>query len=75
MKHLRDTGNYIAAFRELACHADDREKQILAEKEAYTEDDAWLLFEWASELVAAGTGKNKRNLYQAPLRLCQRSVM
>lgn len=57
MKHLLDTGNYIAAFRELACHADDREKQILIAKEAYTEDDAWLLFEWASELVAAGTGK------------------
>ena len=48
MKHYLDTGVYVSAFRELTAVVDEEEKMILETQDPSTEDDAFMLLEWAS---------------------------
>lgn len=51
MKHYLDTGVYVSAFRELIDVVDEEEKMILETQDPNTEDEAFTLFEWASETM------------------------
>lgn len=51
MKHYLDTGVYVSAFRELIDVVDEEEKMILETQDPNTEDEAFMLFEWASETM------------------------
>ena len=51
MKHYLDTGVYVSAFRDLIAVVDEKEKMILETQYPSTEDDAFILFEWASETM------------------------
>ena len=48
MKHYLQTGVYVSAFRELTAVVDEEEKTILEAQDPSTEDDAFMLLEWAS---------------------------
>ena len=47
MKHYLQTGIYVSAFRDLAAVLDEEEKTILDAQDPNTEDDAFMLLEWA----------------------------
>lgn len=51
MKHYLNTGVYVSAFSELIAVVDEEEKMILETQYPSTEDDAFILFEWASETM------------------------
>ena len=51
MKHYLDTGVYVSAFRDLIAVVDEEEKMILETQHPSTEDDAFILFKWASETM------------------------
>ena len=51
MKHYLQTGIYISAFRELTAVVNEEEKTILEEQEPNTEDEAFVLLEWASRTI------------------------
>ena len=51
MKHYLLTGVYVSAFRELAAVVDREEKIILEAQDPSTEDDAFMLLEWASDTM------------------------
>ena len=51
MKQYLDTGVYVSAFRDLIAVVDEKEKMILETQYPSTEDDAFILFEWASETM------------------------
>ena len=51
MKHYLDTGVYVSAFKELFAVVNEEEKMILEAQDPSTEDDAFMLLEWASETM------------------------
>ena len=51
MKHYLLTGVYVSAFRELTAVVDGEEKTILETQDPSTEDDAFMLLEWASDTM------------------------
>ena len=51
MKHYLQTGVYVSAFRELTAVVDEEEKAILEAQELDTENDAFMLLEWASKAM------------------------
>ena len=51
MKHYLETGVYVSAFRDLAAVLDEEEKTILDAQDPNTEDDAFMLLEWASKTM------------------------
>ena len=51
MKHYLQTGVYVSAFRELTAVVDEEEKTILEAQDPSTEDDAFMLLEWASKTM------------------------
>ena len=51
MKHYLQTGVYVSAFRELAAVVDEEERTILEAQNPSTEDDAFMLLEWASKTM------------------------
>ena len=51
MKHYLQTGVYVSAFRELTAVVDEEEKTILEAQDPSTEDDAFMLLEWASKAM------------------------
>lgn len=51
MKHYLQTGVYVSAFRELAAVVDEEERTILEAQNPITEDDAFMLLEWASKTM------------------------
>ena len=51
MKHYLLTGVYVSAFRELAAVVDEEERTILEAQNPSTEDDAFMLLEWASKTM------------------------
>ena len=51
MKHYLQTGVYVSAFRELTAVVDEEEKIILEVLDPSTEDDAFMLLEWASKTM------------------------
>ena len=51
MKHYLQTGVYVSAFRELTAVVDEEEKTILEAQDPSTEDDAFMLLEWASKTI------------------------
>ena len=51
MKHYLQTGVYVSAFRELAAVVDEEERTILEAQNPSTEDDAFMLLEWASKAM------------------------
>ena len=51
MKHYLQTGVYVSAFRELIAVADEEERSILEAQNPSTEDDAFMLLEWASKAM------------------------
>ena len=51
MKHYLQTGVYVTAFRELVAVVDEEEKAILEAQDPSTEDDAFMLLEWASKTM------------------------
>ena len=51
MKHYLQTGVYLSAFRELIAVADKEEKTILETQNPNTENDAFMLLEWASNTI------------------------
>ena len=51
MKHYLQTGVYVSAFRELIAVIDEEEKRILETLDPGTEDDAFMLLEWASKTM------------------------
>ena len=51
MKHYLDTGVYVSAFRDLSAVVDEEEKMILEAQDPSTEDDAFMLLEWASKTM------------------------
>ena len=53
MKHYLQTGVYVSAFRELVAVVDEEEKMILEAHGPDTENDAFMLIEWASKTIKA----------------------
>ena len=51
MKHYLQTGVYVSAFRDLIAVVDEEEKRILETLDPGTEDDAFMLLEWASKTM------------------------
>ena len=51
MKHYLQTGVYVSAFRELTAVVGEEEKAILETQNPSTEDDAFMLLEWASKTM------------------------
>ena len=51
MKHYLQAGVYVSAFRELTAVVDEEEKIILEVLDPSTEDDAFMLLEWASKTM------------------------
>ena len=51
MKHYLQTGIYVSVFRDLAVVLDEEEKTILDAQDPNTEDDAFMLLEWASKTM------------------------
>ena len=51
MKHYLQTGVYVSAFRELITVVDEEEKAILETQNPSTEEDAFMLLEWASKAM------------------------
>ena len=51
MKHYLQTGVYVSAFRELTAVVDEEERMILEAQNSSTEDDAFMLLEWASKAM------------------------
>ena len=51
MKHYLQTGVYVSAFRELITVVDEEEKAILETQNPDAENDAFMLFEWASKTM------------------------
>lgn len=51
MKHYLQSGVYVPAFRELFSIANEEEKMIIEAQNPDTEDDAFILLEWASEVM------------------------
>ena len=51
MKHYLQTGVYVSAFRELIAVVTEEEKRILEAQDPSTEDDAFMLLEWASKTM------------------------
>ena len=51
MKHYLLTGVYVSAFRELTAIVDEEERTILKAQNPNTEDDAFMLLEWASKTM------------------------
>ena len=51
MKHYLQTGVYVSAFRELTAVVAEEEKRILETQDPSTEDDAFMLLEWASDTM------------------------
>ena len=51
MKHYLQTDVYVSAFRELAAVVDGEEKVILETQNPNTENDAFMLLEWASKAM------------------------
>ena len=51
MKHYLQTGVYLSAFRELIAVADKEEKTIIETQNPNTENDAFMLLEWASNTI------------------------
>lgn len=51
MKHYLQTGVYVSTFRDLPAVADEEEKRILETQDPSTEDDAFMLLEWASKTM------------------------
>lgn len=51
MKNYFHTGIYISAFRDLASVVDEGEKTILETNYPNTEDEAFILLEWASDTI------------------------
>ena len=51
MKHYLQTGVYVSAFIELTAVADEEERTILEAKGPDTENDAFMLLEWASKTM------------------------
>ena len=51
MKHYLQTGVYVSAFRELIAVVDEEERTILEALDPSTEDDAFMLLEWASKTM------------------------
>ena len=51
MKHYLQTGVYVSAFRELTAVVDEEERTILEAQNPITEDDAFMLLEWASKTM------------------------
>lgn len=51
MKHYLRTGVYVSAFRELVAVVDEEEKAILEAQDPSTEDNAFMLLEWASKTM------------------------
>ena len=51
MKHYLQTGVYVSAFRDLTAVVDEEERMILEAQNSSTEDDAFMLLEWASKAM------------------------
>ena len=51
MKHYLQAGVYVSSFRELVAVVDEEEKRILEAQDPSTEDDAFMLLEWASKAM------------------------
>ena len=51
MKHYLQAGVYVSSFRELVAVVDEEEKRILEAQDPSTEDDAFMLLEWASDTM------------------------
>ena len=51
VKHYLQTGVYVSAFRELTTVVDEEEKAILETQNPDTENDAFMLLEWASKTM------------------------
>ena len=51
MRHYLQTGVYVSAFRELAAVVNEPERAILEAQDPITEDDAFMLLEWASKTI------------------------
>ena len=51
MKHYLQTGVYVSTFRELTTVVDEEEKTILETQNPNTENDAFILLEWASKTI------------------------
>ena len=51
MKHYLQFGVYVPAFRELSSLVNEEEKMIIGAQNSDTEDDAFILLEWASEVM------------------------
>ena len=51
MKHYLQTGVYVSAFRELTVVVAEEERTILEAQDPSTEDDAFMLLEWASKTM------------------------
>ena len=51
MKHYLRTGVYVSAFREFTAVVDEEEKAILETQNSDTENDAFILLEWASKAM------------------------
>ena len=51
MKHYLQTGVYVSAFRELIAVVDKEDKAILEAQNPDTENEAFMLLEWASKTM------------------------
>ena len=51
MKHYLNTGTYVSAFRDLVAVVNEEERTILGVYNPDTEDDAFMLLEWASKTM------------------------
>ena len=51
IKHYLQTGVYVSAFRDLVAVVDEEERTILGAYNPDTEDDAFMLLEWASKTM------------------------
>ena len=51
MKHYRERGAYVHAFKDLRSFVDDEEKGILDAAHPCSEDEAFRLLEWASDTL------------------------
>ena len=51
VEHYLQTGVYVSAFRELTAVVDEEERTILEAQNPSTEDDAFMLLEWASKTM------------------------
>ena len=51
MKHYLQTGVYVSAFRELIAVIDKEDKAILEAQNPDTENEAFMLLEWASKTM------------------------